>query len=83
MFGPNVDSAIETYRKLKDDPIAQGLLVLMGSTDRIIHDFNVKNGFAYAYDEKGDEIINVPVTEQIYSRPAFDEKYGTSRNNTP
>ena len=43
----------------------------------------LKNGFAYAYDEKGDEIINVPVTEQIYSRPAFDEKYGTSRNNTP
>ncbi|NJM09469.1 MAG: 4Fe-4S dicluster domain-containing protein [Bdellovibrionaceae bacterium] len=83
MFGPNVDSAIETYRKLKDDPVAQGLLVLMGSTDRIIHDFSVKNGVAYAFDEKGDEIIHVPVTEQSYTRPAFDEKIGTSRNNTP
>ncbi len=83
MFGPNVDSAIETYRKLKDDPVAQGLLVLMGSTDRIIHEFNVKSGIAYAYDEKGDEIIHVPVTEQIYTRPAFDEKFGTARNNTP
>jgi nitrate reductase beta subunit len=83
MFGPNVESAIEAYRKIKDDPVAQGLMVLMGSTDRIIHEFNVKDGVAYAYDEKGDEIVNVPLQEKLHTRPAFDSNMGTSRNNTP
>jgi nitrate reductase beta subunit len=83
MFGPNVDAAIGAYRKLASDPVAQGLLVLMGSTDRIIHRFDVKKNMAYAYDEKGAEIIRVPVTEEIFTRPAFDEKLGVARNNTP
>jgi len=83
MFGPNVDEAIERYRKIYSDPVAKGLLVLMGSTDRIIHSFKVKEGMAYGYDEKGDEIVRVPVTEPIIERPAFDEKLKTVRNNTP
>lgn len=83
MFGPNVDNAIEKYKKLKDDPMAQGLLLLMGSTDRIIHSFDVKNDIAYAYDEKGDEIVHVPVHEPIFERPAYDNKIGAIRNNTP
>jgi nitrate reductase beta subunit len=83
MFGPNVQDSIDRYKKLREDPVAQGLLVLMGSTDRIIHSFKVKNGTASGYDEKGDEIISVPVTEPLTERMAFDPKYGTVRNNTP
>ena len=83
MFGPNVDDAIARYKKLRNDPVAQGLLVLMGSSDRIMHSFKVSNGMAYGYDEKGDEIVSVPVTEPITERVAFDEKYGAVRNNTP
>ncbi len=83
MFGPNVQESIDEYKKLQNDPVAQGLLVLMGSTDRIIHSFDVKGGIAYAYDEKGDEIVNVPVQEPMIERQAFDSKYGTVRNNTP
>ena len=83
MFGPNVQDSIDRYKKLREDPVAQGLLVLMGSTDRIIHSFKVKNGIASGYDEKGDEIISVPVTEPLTERVAFDPKYGTVRNNTP
>ncbi len=83
MFGPNVDSAIAAYKEVRNDPVAQGLLVLMGSTDRIIHHFDVKQGTAVAYDEKGDEIVSVPVTEPMFERPAFDEKAGAIRQNTP
>jgi hypothetical protein len=55
----------------------------MGSTDRIIHRFDVKNGKAYGYDEKGEEIVHVPVTEEFITRLAMDEKHGVVRNNTP
>jgi nitrate reductase beta subunit len=83
MFGPKVDIAIENYKKLDRDPVAQGLMVLIGSTDRIIHRFEVKNEIAYAFDEKGDEIVRVPVTEPIIERKAFDTQYGSVRTNTP
>ncbi len=83
MFGPNVDSAIEKYLALKDDPVAQGLLLLMGSSDRILHSFDVKKGIATGYDEKGDVIVSVPVDETFYERPAFDEAMGAIRGNTP
>ncbi len=83
MFGPRVDDAIAQYKKIKNDPKTQGLLVLLGSTDRIMHSFDVKHGTAYGYDEKGDEIVQVPVTEHVYERPKFDAKYQAVRNNTP
>lgn len=83
MFGPNVGEAIERYKKLSEDPVAQGLLVLMGSTDRIMHSFNVRDGIATGFDEKGDEIVNVPVTEPLIERQAMDLKIGAVRNNTP
>lgn len=83
MFGPQVDESIARYRKLSEDPVAQGLLVLMGSTDRILHSFSVKNGVAMGFDEKGDEIVRVPVTEPVFERAAFDSKYSVVRNNTP
>jgi nitrate reductase beta subunit len=83
MFGPKVDAAIERYRALKDDPIAQGLLCLIGSTDRIIHRFEVKRGEAIGFDEHGAELVRVPVTEPVIERNAYDEKLGVIRNNTP
>lgn len=83
MFGPNVEEAIARYRSLKDDPIAQGLLVLMGSTDRIIHSFKVSDGKAKGFDEKGQLIVEVPVREAVIERPAYDKKFKAIRNNTP
>ncbi len=83
MFGPNVEHSIEQYKKIKNDITTQGLLVLMGSTDRIIHSFEVKNNTAYGYDEKGDEIVHVPITEPLYERESFDAKRQVVRNNTP
>ena len=83
MFGPKVDAAIQKYRKLSADPVTQGLMVLIGSTDRIIHSFKVEGGIARGFDEAGHEIVSVPVTETPIERPAFDEKLNTVRNNTP
>lgn len=83
MFGPNVHQAIESYKALKEDPVTQGVLVMMGSTDRIIHKFKVEDGQASGFDDKGAEVVKVPVTEPLYQRSAFDVKIGTIRNNTP
>jgi hypothetical protein len=38
---------------------------------------------AYGYDEKGKEVIKVPVTEPIYVREFFDKKLKAYRHNTP
>ena len=83
MFGPLVDGAIDRYRGLHKDPVAQGLLVLMGSTDRIMHSFKVSGGVARGYDEAGGELVNVPVTEAVIAREPYDDKLGVVRNNTP
>ena len=83
MFGPRVEEAIEKYKKLKDDLVAQGLLVLMGATDQIIHRFKVEKGRAYAFDEKGASIVDVPLTESMFIRTPWDEKLKAIRNNTP
>ena len=83
MFGPLVDGAIERYKQLEQDPVAHGLLCLMGSTDRIIHRFEVVSGVAVGYDDKGVELVRVPVTEPFIDRPAYDAKLGAVRNNTP
>lgn len=83
MFGPNVEESIENYKRLREDPIAKGLLVLMGSSDRILHSFKVKDGIAYGYDEQGAEIVSVPVTEPVLVRDEIDTKLGAVRINTP
>jgi nitrate reductase beta subunit len=83
MFGPNVHKAIENYKKIKDDPVTQGLLVLMGCTDRIMHRFKVEKEMAYGYDDKDNELVKVPVTEPFLEREAFDSKIGATRVNTP
>jgi len=81
MFGPHVKQAVETYKRVKDDPELLGVLLLMGATDRWIERFRVKDGFAYGYDAKGDEVARVPLKEPIYIRPAFDARHGAFRHN--
>lgn len=83
MFGPQVDQVIENYKNLKNDVEAQGLFMLMGSTDRIIQIFKVEKGIAYGFDGAGQEIVKVPVTEPIHVRESFDEERAAIRTNTP
>lgn len=83
MFGPNAQKAVEGYKAIKNDKELQGLLVLFGSMEPIIHSFKVSNANAYGYDEKGLEIIKVPIEEHTYIRKLFDEDLKAFRHNTP
>jgi nitrate reductase beta subunit len=81
MFGPGVDKAIATYKKAKNDPELLGLLLLQGSSDRIIERFKVKDGTAIGYTAKGAEIVRVPLKEPLYVRPYKDVALDVFRLN--
>jgi nitrate reductase beta subunit len=83
MFGPRVDDAIKAYQGIAKDRTAQALMVLIGSTDRIIHRFAVEKDMAVGFNEAGTEIVRVPITEPLIERPAWDERVGAVRTNTP
>jgi nitrate reductase beta subunit len=83
MFGPNVESAIKAYQGIAKDKTTQALLVLIGSTDRIIYRFALEKDMAVGFNEVGAEIVRVPLTEPVVDRPAWDERVGAVRNNTP
>ncbi len=83
MFGPGAGEAVETYKNIKDDQTLKGLLVLFGSMEKILHSFKVDDEYAYGYDEKGREVIRVPVTEPIFIRKFFDKDLKAYRHNTP
>jgi nitrate reductase beta subunit len=68
MFGPGVMKAIETYQAAAEDPVLVALLSLFGSTPKTIHRFNVIGDKVAGYDEKGDEIVRVPVKEPVWVR---------------
>lgn len=71
MFGPNVDEAIETYKR-KEEKIT-GLLSLFGSTDKLVERFEIKGGQATAY-QGAQEIVKVPVKEPVIIRDFYDGK---------
>ncbi len=83
MFGPGVDKAIETYRNLVRDRVTAGLLTLIGSTDRVLHRFEVRGDEAIGYGEDGAEVVRVPVTEPLAVRQSWNEKLEAVRTNTP
>jgi nitrate reductase beta subunit len=81
MFGAGVAHAIAGYRKAADDEKLLGALLLFGATPMIIHHYAVRNGIAIGWDEKGEELVRVPLTEPIHVRPVFDEQYQAYRTN--
>lgn len=83
IFGREAERAIKTYRDIRNDIVTQAILVLMGSTDSIIHSFKLKKDIVSAYDEKENELVTVPITEPVYVRESFDSKLNATRNNTP
>ncbi len=67
MFGPGVEEAIERYTN--PSPELLGVLQLFGSTQIVISKYTVNSKEAIGYDDKGDELIRVPIEEPIYVRP--------------
>jgi len=87
MFGPAAGEAVATYRRMLEHPEEErelrGLLCLFGSTYRVVHRFRVSATHAHGYDEKGAEIIRVPLREPSYVRPFYDRERGVYRQNVP
>jgi len=81
MFGPGADGAVETYLKTKSDPEMLGLFMLFGTTERIIRRFEVKDEIAMGFDEKGAEVVRVPVREPSVVRTYFDRIHDTFLHN--
>ncbi len=81
MFGHGVPQAIEAYKRARDDRRLLGALMLCGSTPEIIHRFRVSGDHAIGYDEKGGEVIRVPLTEPVQIRAFFDEARKVYRHN--
>ncbi|CAG0966485.1 nitrate reductase / nitrite oxidoreductase, beta subunit [Methanosarcinales archaeon] len=85
LFGPGAKNAVEQYKKAYEDPDLTGLLMLFGSTDQIISSFKVEgdinNGYCAGYDDKGNELIKVPMKEPIIIREEYDEQRNVRRFN--
>lgn len=81
MFGAGVTDAIAAYRKAAEDKKLLGALLLFGAIPDITHHYKVTGDAAIGYDEKGVELVRVPLREPVYVRAAFDERYQTYRSN--
>lgn len=78
LFGPRAKVAKDMYRKAYEDKNLIGLLMLLGSTDRIINSFkgagDIQTSYCFGYDEKGEEVAKVPLKELVIIRKAYDEQ---------
>jgi nitrate reductase beta subunit len=83
MFGPGVSEALAAYRSAPRDPELAGLLCLFGSTEMILARWRRQGDWVVGADEKGVEVVRVPVREPVYVRAAFDAQRQIMRTNCP
>jgi nitrate reductase beta subunit len=83
LFGPRAKRAQETYRAAMEggDDELLGVLLLNQATDRIVHRFEVRGGFATGWDGEGREVARVPLKEPTIVRPAYDGALSAYRYN--
>lgn len=85
LFGPAAKNAVNIYKDALADKKLVGLLMLFGATDKIIHSFKVQgdieDGLCIGYNEKGEEMVRVPLKEPIVIRKEYDEKYEVHRQS--
>ncbi|MDP2950489.1 MAG: nitrate oxidoreductase subunit beta [Chloroflexota bacterium] len=67
MFGPGVEDAIDRYSNPSEELL--GVLQLFGSTQRLIFSYEITDEAAIGFDEKGREIVRVPIEEPVIVRP--------------
>ncbi|MEK6728106.1 MAG: 4Fe-4S dicluster domain-containing protein [Candidatus Omnitrophota bacterium] len=83
LFGPGSKKSVESYKKAVEDKRLIGLLMLFGATDLIIDSFDVKgginDGFCIGYNDKGEEIVRVPLKEPVIIRKEYDEERDVRR----
>ncbi|HEX9710423.1 MAG TPA: 4Fe-4S dicluster domain-containing protein, partial [Candidatus Thermoplasmatota archaeon] len=79
MFGPNAEAAISSYKAAANDPEVVGLIQLFGSTDRIIHGFELRTDEVVGFGANGAEVARVPIVEPFFVRPEFDTDLSVPR----
>lgn len=83
MFGSGAEKAVQMYRNAGKDKELLTALILFGCTEKYIDTFKVKGDMTAGYDDKGNEIVSVPLTEPAIVRPAKVEQSGAYLyNNT-
>ena len=83
MFGPGAPAAIETYRSAAQDRTLAGLLTLFGCTESTIDRFAVREDTAIGWNDKGEELVRVPLREPVTIRAPWDETLAVPRWNIP
>ena len=81
MFGPGVHQALATYRNAANDPDLAGLIALFGSTEHIIRRFKRKGETMFGYDEKGTQVVSVPIREPVQIIKPRDTRFKVLRSN--
>jgi nitrate reductase beta subunit len=83
LFGPGAGEAMKTYRNAPKDPDLAGLLCLFGSTEMVVPRFRRQGDIVFGNDEKGQQLVRVPMNEPVHIRPMFDPKNQLVRINCP
>jgi nitrate reductase / nitrite oxidoreductase, beta subunit len=83
LFGPGVDQAVAAVRNAPKDPDLAGLLCLFGSSEAVMTRWRRQGETIYGYDDKGAEMLRVPMNEPVHVRPAFDPRHQIVRINCP
>ena len=83
LFGPGVSEAIKTYRNAPNDRDLAALMCLFGSSEMVMPRWKRQGDVVMGLDEKGAEIVRVPMYEPVHVRPAFDQLYQIQRTNCP
>jgi hypothetical protein len=84
LFGPGARAAIDNYKRAMngDDPELLAALLLAVSTDRIIHRFALNGETVQAWDETGEQVVDMPVKVPTVERVPFDPDLDVYRYNT-
>jgi nitrate reductase beta subunit len=83
LFGPGAGESMKVYRNAMNDPELAGLLGLFGSTEMVVPRFRHQGDITVGIDDKGAEILRVPLREPVHIRPALDAKNQLVRINCP
>jgi len=83
LFGPGAAEAVRVYRSAPGDADLAGLLCLFGSTERLLERWRRQGEWVSGSDEKGAEVVRVPLREPVHERPAFDARHQIVRINCP
>ncbi len=83
LFGPGAGEAMKAYRNAMNDPDLASLLCLFGSTEMMVSRFRRNGDVITGSDDKGTELVRVPMREPVHLRPAIDTKNQLVRINCP